>query len=74
MLRVRGGYDRPSREQPQLFLNIVLKNEMVESKSDVATYAGRPGTENLMAVVQARYLQHYRPSATTTGCTSLDQI
>jgi len=72
---VHGGFDRPSREQPQLFMmNIFLKNEIVESKSDVATCAGRPRAENLVAVVQARYLQHYRPSATTTGCTSLDQI
>lgn len=71
---MHGGYGRPSREQPQLFLNILLKNEMVESKSDVATCAWRPGTENLVAVVQVRYLQHYRPSVTTTGCTSLNQI
>jgi hypothetical protein len=28
----------------------------------------------LVAVLQARYLQHYRPSETTTGCTRLDQI
>lgn len=73
-LLVHSGYDRPSREQPQLFLHILLKNEIVESKSDVATCAGRPGTENLVAVLQARYLQHYRPSETTTGCTRLDQI
>jgi hypothetical protein len=69
-LLVHGGYDRPSREQPQLFLNILFKNEMVESKFDVAICAERPGTENLVAVVQARYLQHYRPSVTITGCTS----
>jgi len=73
-LLVHSGYDRPSREQPQLFLNILLKSEIVESKSDVATCAGRPGTENLVAVVQARYLQHYRPSASTTGCISLGHI
>jgi hypothetical protein len=73
-LLVHGGYVGSFREQPQLFLNILFKNEMVESKSDVATCAERPGTENLVAVVQARCLQHYRPSATTTGCTSLDQI
>jgi hypothetical protein len=70
-LLVHGAYDRPSREQPQLFLNILFKNEMVESKSVVATCAGRPGTENLVAAVQARFLQHYRPSATTTRCTSV---
>jgi len=73
-LLVHIGYDRPSREQPQLFLNILLKSEMVESKSDVATCAGRPGTENLVAVVQAHYLQHYRPSASTAGCISLGHI
>ena len=71
---MHGGYNKPSRQQQQLFLNILLRNEMVENKSDVATCTERPGTENLVAVVQARYLQHYPPSATSTGYTSLDQI